>query len=234
MAKKEKKYSRKQGRKDDLLTWGVAIAVMAAVFVLGTVLPHRVIVLLSGALLLLSVVAIVVAIKWREKKIAVWGVSFGCVGGLVSFMGLGFTVSAYSFYEEPLIPFWEISLAVGLLVSIFVTVKWLWKGTGWGGRLGAIALGTILTFFLCWIPLCHLNYLLDFQPPVEEQAVIVEKDVHRNTKSPNHYEFELTVDGETFDLKVGRREYDRYEEGDTYTFKSYKGAFGKPFCIAED
>ena len=233
MAKKEKKYSRKQGRKDDLLTWGVAIAVMAVVFVLGTVLPHRVIVLLSGALLLLSVVAIAVAIKKRETRGAVWGIAFGFVGGLVSFMGLGFTVSAYSFYEEPFIPFWEICLAVGLLVSVFVTVKWVWKGTGWVGRIGSLALCTCMVFLFCWIPLCHLNYLLDPQP-TEIHAVIEEKEKVRHRKSPDSYEFEMTVDGETFDLEVGRREYDRYEVGDTYTFKEYKGAFGKPFYLAEE
>ena len=49
MAKKEKKYSRKTERRDNLLTWGVAVAVMAAVFALETILSHRMTVLLSGA-----------------------------------------------------------------------------------------------------------------------------------------------------------------------------------------
>ena len=63
----------------------------------------------------------------------------------------------------------------------------------------------------------------------ERQAVIEDKHVHRNAKSTDTYEFEMTVDGESFDLNVGEREYKRYEVGDTYTFKEYKGAFGKPF-----
>ena len=233
MAKQEKKYSRKTERRDNLLTWGVAVAVMAAVFALETILSHRMTVLLSGALLLPSIIAIVVALKKREARGAVWGVSFGFVGGLVSFMGLGFTVSAYSFYEEPFIPFWEICLAVGLLVSVFVTVKWIWKGTGWVGRIGSIVVCTCMVFLFCWIPLCHLNYLLDFEP-TEIHAVIEEKEKVRHRKSPDSYEFEMTVDGETFDLEVGRREYNRYEVGDTYTFYEYKGAFGKPFYLAEE
>ena len=233
MAKKEKKYSRKTGRRDNLLTWGVAIAVMAAVFALETILSHRMTVLLSGALLLPSIIAIVVAFKWRETRIAAWGVAFGFVGILLSFMGLGFTVSAYFFYEESFVPFWEICLAVGLLVSVFVTVKWVWKGTGWVGRIGSLALCTCMVFLFCWIPLCHLNYLLDPQP-TEIHAVIEEKEKVRHRKSPDSYEFEMTVDGETFDREVGRREYDRYEVGDTYTFKEYKGAFGKPFYLAEE
>lgn len=233
MAKKEKKYSRKTGRRDNLLTWGVAIAVMAAVFALETILSHRMTVLLSGGLGILSVVAVVAAFKWRETRIAAWGVAFGFVGILLSFMGLGFTVSAYFFYEESFVPFWEICLAVGLLVSVFVTVKWVWKGTGWVGRIGSLALCTCMVFLFCWIPLCHLNYLLDPQP-TEIHAVIEEKEKVRHRKSPDSYEFEMTVDGETFDLEVGRREYDRYEVGDTYTFYEYKGAFGKPFYLAEE
>ena len=231
----KKKNTRYRGHKAEPSTWGIAAAVMTAACLLGIFLPHRVTVLLSAALCTFSVFAIVAAIKGKENsRIVSWGVSFGFVGGLASFMGFVYTVSAYSFYKESFIPFWEISLALGLVVGIFVTVKWLWKGAGWGGRIGGIALGTVLVFFLCWISLCHLNYLLDFQPPVEKQAVIEEKQVRRHTKSPDSYEFELTVDGETFDLEVGWSEYNRYEVGDTYTFKEYKGAFGKPFYIAED
>lgn len=229
------KTKRSKGRKTEPATWGITAAVMVVVFLLGILLPHRVTVLLSAALCALSVFAIVAAIKGKENSwIFSWGVPFGFVGGLVSFMGFAYTVSAYSFYKEPFIPFWEISLALGLAVSIFVTVKWVWKGAGWGGRIGSIALGTVLVFFLCWISLCHLNYLLDFQPPVEKQAVIEEKDIIRHRKSPDSYEFEMTLDGETFDLEVEGREYNRYEVGDTYTFKEYKGAFGKPFYMAED
>ena len=232
-SKKEKKYSRKTGRRDNLLTWGVAIAVMAAVFALETILSHRMTVLLSGGLGILSVVAVVAAFKWRETRIAAWGVAFGFVGILLSFMGLGFTVSAYFFYEESFVPFWEICLAVGLFVSVFVTVKWVWKGTGWVGRIGSLALCTCMVFLFCWTPLCHLNYLLDPQP-TEIHAVIEKKEKVRHRKSPDSYEFEMTVDGETFDLEVGRREYNRYEVGDTYTFKEYKGVFGKPFYMAEE
>ena len=229
------KTRRRKGRKTEPSVWGITVAVMAVVCVAGFFLPHRAIVLLSGALCALSVGAIIVAVKGKENpRIASWGLSFGFGGGLVSFMGFAYTVSAYSFYKEPFAPFWEISLAIGLLVGVFVTVKWIWKGTGWGGRIGSLVLCTVLVFFLSCMTLCHLNYLLDFEPPAERQAVIEDKHVHRNAKSTDTYEFEMTVDGESFDLNVGEREYKRYEVGDTYTFKEYKGAFGKPFYLAEE
>ncbi len=230
----KKKTIRRKGRKPELSTWAITVAVMAAVCVPWFFLPHRAIVLLSGGLGILSVVAVVAAFKWRKTRIATWGLSFGFVCMLVSFVGLGFTVSAYSFYKESFLPFWKPSLILGLAVGIFVTVKWVWKGTGWGGRIGSMVVCAAIVFLVSCIPLCHLNYLLDFEPPTEKQAVIEEKQVHRNAKSLDSYEFELTVDGESFDLEVGKREYKRYEVGDTYTFKEYKGAFGKPFYVAEE
>ena len=229
------KTRRRKGRKTEPSTWAITVAVMAAVCVPGFFLPHRAIVLSSGALCALSALAIIVAAKGKENpRIASWGLSFGLVGGLVSFMGFTFTVSAYSFYKEPFAPFWEICLALGLAVGVFVMVKWVWKGTGWGGRIGSMVVCAAMAFLAFWIPLCHLNYLLDFQPPEEIHAVIEEKDITRHRKGPDSYKFELTVDGESFDLEVGKREYKRYEVGDTYTFKEYKGAFGKPFYIAEE
>lgn len=228
------KTRRRKGRKTEPSTWGITAAVMAVVGLLWFFLPHRAIVLLSGGLGILSVVAVVAAFKWRETRIATWGVAFGFFGVLLSFIGLGFTVSAYSFYREPFLPFWKPSLILGVAVGIFVTVKWVWKGTGWGGRIGSMVVCVAIVFLVSCIPLCHLNYLLDFEPPTEKQAVIEEKHVHRNAKSLDSYEFELTVDGESFNLKVGKREYKRYEVGDTYTFKEYKGAFGKPFYLAKE
>ena len=170
MAKNQKKKSRNKGHKAEPSTWVITVVFMVLACVLGIFLPHRIAVLLSAALGALSIFAIVAAIKGKEKsRIVSWGVSFGFVGGLASFIGFVYTVSAYSFYKEPFIPFWEISLVLGLAVSIFVTVKWVWKNIGVGWRIGSIALGTFLVFFLCCISLCHLNYLLDFQPPVEKQ-----------------------------------------------------------------
>lgn len=227
------KTRRRKGRKTEPFVWGFTAAVMAVACLAGFFLPHRAIVLLSGGLGILSVVAVVAAFKWRETRIAVWGVAFVFVGILLSFMGLGFTVSAYSFYKEPFLPFWKPSLILGLAVGIFVTVKWVWKGTGWGGRIGSMVVCAAMAFLAFWIPLCHLNYLLDFQPPAEIHAVIEEKDITRHRKGPDSYKFELTVDGESFDLEVGKREYKRYEVGDTYTFKEYKGAFGKPFYVRD-
>ncbi|MBQ9151742.1 MAG: hypothetical protein IJX72_05780 [Clostridia bacterium] len=239
MAKKQKKNPRNRGRKYDLNSWIVTAIGMAVAWVLGMLLPHRFTVLLCTVGFIAGTVTFIVTLRpgWKGKntsQLSSWGISFGVMGSLLSFIGFLFTVNAYSFYKEPFLPFWEISLILGLAIGIFVTVKWVWKNTGVGGRIGSIALSTFLSFFLIWIFLCHLNYLLDFHPPVEKQAVIEKKDEDYNRKSPNTYSFQMTVDGETFYLDVDWMEYQLYEVGDTYTFEEHRGAFGKPFYIAED
>ena len=231
----KKKHSNKRERILKIFIWIIAIVGIALICMLGALLPHRLLVLLSGGLLLLSILSVVVAVKGKGSlRIVSWGLGIAFGSGLAAFVGFVYTVTAYSFYKTSFSPFWEVSLALGLAVGIFVTVKWVWKGTGWGGRIGSIALCTFIAYFLIWLPLCHLNYLLDFQQPTEIHAVIEEKDITRHSKGLDSYEFEMTVNGEFVALEVDWLEYQRYEVGDTYTFYEYKGAFGKPFYIAED
>ena len=66
----KKKTKRSKARKTEPAVWGITAAVMAVVCLAGFFLPHRAIVLLSGGLGVLSVVAVVAAFKWRETRIA--------------------------------------------------------------------------------------------------------------------------------------------------------------------
>lgn len=234
MAKKDKNSSRERKRKTNPVNWVIIVVGILLMWGLRMLLPHRLMVLLCMVGFLAGIVIFVVTLRpgWKGKntsQLSFWGISFGVMGSLISFMGFVFTVNAYSFYKEPFISFWEISLILGLALGILFTVKFVWKNSGVGGRIGSIALGTLLSFFLIWVSLCHLNYLLDFHPPAEIHAVIEEKEISRHSKGPDSYEFEMTVDGETFELEVGFFEYLQYEVGDTYTFKEYQGAFRKPF-----
>ena len=239
MAKKEKVKSPQKERKFQPSMWICSAIIMLAMWLVGVLLPHRLTVLLCMVGGIASIVACIVGFRCLFSRKAngdafIWLLPFGMVCGIVSFMGCLFTFRTYNFYQEPVMPFWELSLILGLLVGVFVTVKWTWRHFGWWLRLGSIALCTFLAFVVIWASLCHLNYLLDFHPPMEKHAVIEEKEITRHRKSPNSYEFELTVDGESFDLEVGEIEYKKYEVGDTYTFRAYKGAFGKPFYLAKE
>ena len=156
--------------------------------------------------------------------------------GLVflSLMGLIFTVGAYTFHDEPFLPFWRISLILGVVMSVFSTAKLAWKNQKWGIRLLSFVVFAFISAGAVEITAMNLNYLLDTRPPTEIQTVIKDKHQHNYTKSPDSYHFEVTVNGEFVELDVPWAEYRKYEEGDVYTFYEYKGALGKPFYIAED
>ena len=213
----------------DLRGWIFAAVTMLAVWVVGVLLPLRLAVLLSLLGIAASIVGIVISARAiragkRDTLFPVWlGVG---PGSLFRFLGVS---NAYTYYEEPFYPFWKLALILGLAVGLFVTVKWAWKHTGFWLRLGSILATSFLAFFLVLTMICHLNLLLDFTPPAELQAVIVNKNEHDNGRSSDTFYFEFIVDGGHFELEVGLVEYFLYDEGDTYTFKEYKGAFGKPF-----
>ena len=156
------------------------------------------------------------------------GMGFGC------FCRLLLSSFDYTYCAKPLLPFWEMSVVIVLVAGVIVTVMWLWKRRSGGTKMAGFLTVMVVTAVLIIFCVPHANYLLDFQPPVERQAVIEDKKITHNGKAYRDYGFQVTVDGETFDLDVDRKEYQSYEVGDTYTFYKYKGAFGKPFYLAED
>ena len=79
----------------------------------------------------------------------------------------------------------------------------------------------------------NLNYMLDQDPPAEYTAIIEEKDINWHRRGPEDYYFEVTADGQSFDLNVGEWTYEKYKVGDEYSFQKYGGAFGVPFYVAE-
>jgi hypothetical protein len=229
MSEQERILFRTLYRTLDLRGWIFAAVTMLAVWVVGVLLPLRLAVLLSLLGIAASIVGIVIsarAIKAgrRDPLFPIW-LGAG-LGSLFRFFGMS---NAYTFFNEPFYPFWKLALILGLAVGVLVTVKWAWKNTGFWLRLGSILATSFLAFFLVLIMICHLNLLLDFTPPAQRQMVIMDKNEQDNGRSSDTYYFEFSVDGEPFELEVGLVEYFLYDEGDTYTFKEYKGAFGKPF-----
>lgn len=140
--------------------------------------------------------------------------------------------SHYTYTSGAFMPFLGISLVIGIIVGIVYgffhrdrinSTHWIF-----------MFLVSLIVFFVVNIYISHFNYILDTNEPERCIAVIEDKEHRRNRKSADSYEFQLTVDGETFDLDVPFSEYDKYEIGDTYVFTKYQGAFNEPFFIAED
>ncbi len=226
----------KRTRKIKSLGAMAPLAIVAAEFIgvmiLGLFLPLRIFV---GSALLVGIVSSVVLIRnilapngFRSDLLL--HITIGaCIGSFICLIAKGFV---YTFIDVPFLPFWEISLIVGFLISGFVILKWGRGGKLWAKIVG-IPLFALVIALVFIIFISHLNFVLDFHEPVECMARIEEKEHHRHTKSPDTYSFSLTVDGKTFDLEVDLLEYERYEEGDTYVFERYQGAFGKSFYISD-
>ena len=229
MSEQERLLSRTLYRTLDLRGWIFAAVTMLAVWVVGVLLPLRWAVLLPILGIAASIVGLVISARAiragkRDLLFPIW--LGGGLGSLFRFISMG---NAYTYYDESFYPLWKLALILGLAVGVLVTVVWVWKHTGFWLRLGSIFATSLVAFFLVLTMICHLNLLLDFNPPAERQTVIVNKNEHDNGRSSDTYHFEFSVDGEPFELEVGLVEYLLYDEGDTYTFKEYKGAFGKPF-----
>ena len=137
----------------------------------------------------------------------------------------------YTFISAPFLAFWPISVTLGVIATAFFVffcrralkeLKW-----AWGFVLGLFICFSLTIFFDMYMQ--HFNYLLDTSEPQACVSVIKDKDMELRRKSPDSYQFLVTVEGKELWMEVPRRDYRVCEVGDTYTFTYYIGAFGKPF-----
>lgn len=213
----------------------VAFAALVLFLLFGDlIVPLR----LFVAVLVLSTIAlgfVLFILLYKKKELTNPNVSFVLFLGIILMCASVEKGFVYSFVDEPFLPFWEISLVVGGVLggfSTYVTFKKNENKHSVLAKLGFfLVMVCILTFLL--IPyISHMNYFLDFDAPETKTAYIEEKEIKRYTKSPDSHIFKLDVDGKEIELEVDWLEYEKYEEGDKYTFRFYKGAFGVPFYIS--
>lgn len=234
MAKKEKVKSPEKGEKIRPSRWIILAIIMLALWLVGVLLSHRLTALLCVVGSIVCVILFIIGLRADPTShISLWGVSIGLIGGMFSLGGSFLTMFDYSYCDNGM-HFWKISLVLSLVIGILVTVTCFRKIDGFRWKLLSIGLVALFAFFLVWPSLNHLNCLLDFQPPVERHAVIEEADRIHHTKSPTTYKFSMTLDEERVYLSVPWTVYHKYNEGDTYTFYEYKGAFGEPFYLAKE
>ncbi len=228
--KKKEQNSKKEESKVSSLLVGIWFAVLLA---LEYLLELRTFLWL--AMILSAVIVIIkVFICFSDEKEKYDKVSYTLFGTWsMLFLVIAFPAfSHYSYSSGAFMPFWGISLAIGIIAGIIYgflhrdrinSTHWLF-----------MFLVALIVFLVVNIYTSHLNYILDTNEPERRIAVIEDKEHRRHRKSADSYEFQVTVDGETFDLDVPRSEYYEYEIGDTYVFTEYQGAFNEPFFIAED
>ena len=145
------------------------------------------------------------------------------------FMYFFYSTSDYTYVDS--FAFLTEELTIGITVGVLLSVVFFWKGKSIATRILIMILSCLVCVVFSWAMITNLNYLLDFSEPKYYSAVIEDKDFDHHRKSPDSYEFKLTADGKSFYLEVPRSTYKAYDVGDTYSFKKYNGAFGKPFFL---
>ncbi len=191
------------------------------------VVPHRVLILLFliafPLLILVPCLFHFVFHKAFSRKgawIVLASLLFSCL--LIS-------ANSYTFTDGSFFPFWQwllpISAVIGALaVPLFLRIKLrFWSS------VGSFVLTVFFAFMLLECYTCHLNYALDDSEPQSYVLRIEGKDLDLHRKSPDSYEFIFTVEGKPLELEVSRSTYRRFEVGDLYPVRLYKGAFGKSF-----
>jgi hypothetical protein len=235
MATKRERRENNRRKRRFMSDWKESIpgiVVVTILLLLGEFIDKRVYLTLCIGIGLISMVGLILMFTlFKDADDGFW-FSTAVLLAIASFLGTLYEAFSYSFPDHEFLPFWYISLSVGIVIGIFFLI-WIWgKAKVWQLILSFIIIAA-LAFFVIEAYLCHFNYILDFNEPTELQAIIEEKDHDYNTKGPDDYEFKLTVDGESFWLEVDATEYDDYEIGDVYKFRQYSGAFGVRFYISE-
>ena len=148
-----------------------------------------------------------------------------------------FLADRYTFVNSEL-PFWEVSLAIGLIVSIVVNILYD-KRKRWKSKTERIVL-RIMVFFLTAfyafaLPLFgfwHLNHSLDSGEAIRYYVEIEDKNYHYKHRGLDTHKFTFTVNGDTFDIDVPLSDYNSHDVGDSYVIEYHEGALGEPYYIA--
>ena len=154
----------------------------------------------------------------------------GAIYLIISNNVLGF--DRYEYVNGVIFPLWYVALGIGIIGSAIFTVMLLRKHFDIWARIGGFVLVALLLFFCVGVVFGHLNHFLDNSEPKQYVAVIEKKNKTYHRKSPDDYEFKLTVYGDSFYIEVPGSHYSKLNEGDLYVVEYHEGAFNEPYYIA--
>ena len=140
--------------------------------------------------------------------------------------------SDYHFVGGNNMPFWLVSMLLGIPLGILIGYKYIYKDSKIYLRIICFAASCIICFAMLNVFISHLNYALSTDEPQQYTVAILDKDKDTSGKSTD-YEFLIEADGERFWLDVNSTEYGRHDVGDQYRILRYNGAFGKAFFIPD-
>lgn len=225
----EKKLDKKKGI--NIVVMLAAILLLRAFYYMipRAVMVWMGMVVTAGALVYKMFLSKLVPIPEREARF-----SFKNLPEMLFFIAL-FALSMYSdycFVGGNVMPFWLVSVLLGVPMGIFVGFKYIDKDSKIYGRILSIVLSCVICFAMVHVFVRHLNYALSADEPQQYTVVILDKDKDTSGKTTD-YEFLIEVEGERFYMDVNTTEYTRYDVGDKYRILRYNGAFGKAFYIPD-
>ncbi len=127
---------------------------------------------------------------------------------------------------------WYVAIGLGVVAGVLFSVKFVSKDARVGEKIMLYIMIVFLAICLIGSIFAHINHFFD-NGEVERYVVEIE-DKHSTTsrKNPDTYEFEVTLNGETFDIHVTRSDYRANDVGDHYIIEYHEGALGVPYYIA--
>lgn len=140
-------------------------------------------------------------------------------------------IGDYTYVNDGMFPWWPVALAVGALAGVAFAVK-VMDGEGVGKRILFCVVITIVVFVFAGIILGHINHVFDTGEAVRYYVEIEDKDIDLHSRGPDTYDFEVTVNGDTFDIQVPLSDYYSHDVGDSYVIEYHEGALGEPYYIA--
>lgn len=220
-------------------SWEMVVGVIVY-FLLRALLPHDAMAILSIILLAFSVAVLIFSAlrnDEEESKFAERARYISCIVLLFATLSLLNQSEAYEFVDKKILPFWEISLAAGLICgALFALKMYKLPHQDGKGQIFALILITVMVVLLITMAvssaISSLNYLLDESEPEKVVAVIDGKDYTNRRKSSDSYELEFILDGRKISIDVPSSVYRDCEIGDPFTIYRYEGRFGKPFYMA--
>ena len=235
MATKREKREKNRRKRRFMSDWKESIpgiVVVTILLLLGEFIDKRLYLTLCIIVGLISTVGLILMFTLLKDVGEGFLFSTAVLLSIASFLGTLYEAFSYSFPDHEFLPFWYISLPVGIMIGI-IFLRWIWESTKMWQLILSFVVIAALAFFVVEAYICHFNYILDFNEPTEVQAIIEEKDRDHNRKGPDDYKFKLSLEGESFWLDVDVIEYEDHEIGDVYEFRQHSGAFGVRFYVSE-
>ena len=143
-----------------------------------------------------------------------------------------FASDRYRYVNVALFPFWHVALCIGVLLGIPTYILLKKADADNKTCIGMFLVVCFLSFCMSNVAIAHLHHMLDDSEPVRHTAIIEEKRLGTGSrKGITSYKFTITVNEDTFEIKVPSDHYYALNEGDIYVIEYHNGAFNVPYYI---